>query len=439
MAKVAVIGAGNIELTRKIISDLFGAAELAGSLHIALHDIDPMRLATAEAIVRRIDSETCAAATIDAHADRRAALADADYVICQIEVGGLDAAVRDFEIPRRYGIRQTIGDTLGIGGIFRGLRTAPVLIGIARDMAELCPQAWLLSYCDPMAILCWSTYAAVPDLRVVGICHSVRDTHSMLADLVGRELAEITFHTAGVNHQAFVLTFEADGRSLYPDLDEAIAADPELRGHVRVELYRRFGFFPTESSEHAAEYLPWFLRHDREVARLGLPVDEYFRRRGKHLDDYERVRRMLAAGEPVTARWKHFEMASEIIHSLITDRSRTVYVSVPNRGLITNLPAEACVEVPATVDADGIHPQRIGDLPVQLAALNRTFLNVAELTVAAALNPRRSTIHQAAMLDPSTAATLTLPEIAAMCDELIGAHAALLPSLTDVTDDRIVA
>src|SRR6185369_4031630 len=275
MAKVAIIGAGNIELTRKIVSDLFGCAELAGSLRVALHDVDPTRLATAESIVRCIDAETGAAAAIDAHDDRRDALADADYVICQIEVGGFEAAVRDFEIPRRYGIRQTIGDTLGIGGIFRGLRTAPVLIAIANDMAELCPQAWLLSYCDPMAILCWSTYAATPALRVVGICHSVRDTHSMLADLVGRELAEITFHTAGVNHQAFVLTFELDGRSLYPDLDRAIAADPELRGHARVELYRRFGYFPTESSEHAAEYLPWFLRHEREVARLGLPVDEY--------------------------------------------------------------------------------------------------------------------------------------------------------------------
>ena len=438
MAKVAVIGAGNIELTRKILSDLFGCTELRGVLHVALHDIDASRLATADAVARRVDAETGADALIEAHIERKPALADADYVVCQLEVGGFEAALRDFEIPRRYGVRQTIGDTVGIGGIFRGLRTAPTMIDIGRDMAELCPHAWLLSYCDPMATLCWSVYAASPFDRIVGVCHSVRDTHALLADLVGRELDEITFRTAGVNHQAFVLTFAADGRSLYPDLDAALAADEELRRHVRVEIYRRFGYFPTESSEHAAEYLPWFLRHDAEIARLGLPVDEYFRRRGRHLDGYERIRRTLAAGEPVTARWKHFEMASEVIHSLITGAPREVYVNVPNRELISNLPGDACVEVPARIDADGVHPQPVGALPVQLAALNRTFLNVVELTVAAVREHRRSAVHQAAMLDPNTAATLSLPEISALCDELIEAHAALLPAalVRSSTDDR---
>jgi alpha-galactosidase len=427
MSKLAVVGAGNVELTRKIFSDLFGCVELRGTLQVALHDTDPGRLATAEVLAHRLNAESGAQAAIDVTADRRRALAGAGHVICQIEVGGFDGTLRDFEIPGRYGVRQTIGDTIGVGGIFRGLRTAPVLIELARDMVELCPDAWLISYCDPMATLCQAVRELTGFGRMVGVCHSVRDTHALLADLVGRDLREITFRTAGVNHQSFVLTFEADGRSLYPDLDQAIEADPELDEHVRTQIYRTFGYFPTESSEHAAEYVPWFLGHDAEVSRLHIPIGDNLRRRGNHLEEYERMRRTLAAGEPVLARWKPLEVASEVIHSLVTGEPRRVYVTVPNDGLVDNLPPTACVEVPATVDSTGIAAQPVGALPPQLAALNRTFLNVVELTVAALVEGRRSAIYQAAALDPNTSATLPLGKIKELCDELIAAHAVHLP------------
>ncbi|WP_062432817.1 family 4 glycosyl hydrolase [Herbidospora daliensis] len=423
MTRIVITGAGNVDLTRKILSDLFSAPELAGALRVALHDVDPGRLATAEALARRLDTESGAHARIEAAAARPALLDGADFVICQFDVGGYDALLRDLEIPRRYGLRQTLGDTIGVGGVFRALRTIPEMLALAADMARRCPDAWLLTYTDPMAALCWAVRAGSPLRNVAGLCHAVRDTHALLADLVGRELAEIDFRTAGVTHQAFVLRFESGGRSLYPDLDPLIAGDDD----VRSEIYRRFGHYPTESSEHAAEYVPWFLPHESEVRRLGLPVDEALRRGARKLDAYERLRGALASGEPLLAQWKHFEMASEVIHSMVTGTPREVYLTLPNEGLIDNLPPAACVEVPARVDGAGVRPVPIGALPVQLAALNRTYLNVVELTVTAALEQRRSAVYQAVMLDPATSAALPPAAIEALCDELIAAHGALLP------------
>jgi alpha-galactosidase len=428
MRKLALVGTDNLELIRKICSDLFGCVDLHGELSVALHDADLERLRVAEQLVRRLDEEAASHAVVQSCVNRRAAVSGADFVIANLDVGGHEASLRDFDAGRRYGLRQTIGDTIGIGGVFRGLRAAPVMLELGQDMSELCPDAWLLSYSDPMAILCWLTYAGTPFRRVVGLCHAARDTEALLADLVGRDLRDVTFLTAGVNHQSFVVTFEADGRSLYPDLDAVIASDPELHRHVRTEMYLRFGFYPTESSEHAAEYVPWILRSDAEVARLGVPVDDYFRRRARQTEEHDRLRARIGAGTNLLARWKRYEISSEIIHSLVTDTTRMVTVSVPNDGLIENLPGWACVEVPATVGASGITAHRIGPLPPQLAALNRTFLNVVELTVRAALDQDRSAVYQAAMLDPNTAATLTLADIEELCDELIQAHATLLAS-----------
>jgi alpha-galactosidase len=427
MTKVAFVGTGNATLTRKILSDLFTCADLRGTLRVALHDVDPDRLRVSEVLARRLDGEARAGALIEAEHDRKPALDGADFVVSQLEVGGYPAILRDFEVPRRHGVRQTVADTVGLGGIFRGLRTVPALVALGYDMAALCPQAWLLNCSDPMATLCSAVYTGSPFGRVVGLCHGVRDTHALLADLVGRDLAEVSFVTAGVNHQAFVLTFEADGRSLYPDLDAVIRADPALRHQVRTEIYRHFGYFPSESDAHAAEYVPWYLRHDAEVARLGIPVDDHLRRCGHDLDRYERLRRALAAGDRLLPRWKPPEMAFEVMHSIITGTPRRVSVNVANEGLVDNLPAHACVEVPAVVDGAGVRPAPVGALPVQLAALNRVFLNVVELTVAAAVEESRSAVYQAAMLDPNTAATLPAGRIVALCDELIDAHAGLLP------------
>src|SRR3954463_3939594 len=261
MTRIAFIGAGSVEFTRDLLGDLLGFGDL-DDLEIALHDIDPERLETAEAMARWTARELGAAPEISVHADRRAALDGADFAINMIQVGGHAATLTDFEIPARHGLRQTIGDTLGIGGIFRALRTIPVMLAIGRDMAELCPDAWLLNYTTPMAMLCQAYAQGSPHTRIVGLCHSVQHTTRTMAGYVDVPFEEIAFLGAGVNHQAFILRFEHDGEDLSPRLAERVESDPELQRHVRVDMYRRLGWFPTESSEHSAEYLPWYMHDD---------------------------------------------------------------------------------------------------------------------------------------------------------------------------------
>jgi len=425
MTRIAFVGAGSVEFTRDLLGDILSFPELADAT-IALHDIDAERLAAGEAMARATVETLAAPAAIEAHLDRRAALDGCDHVINMIQVGGHAATLIDFEVPKRHGLRQTIGDTLGIGGIFRALRTIPVMQGIAADMAELCPDAWLLNYTNPMAMLVWATYEGTPVTRVVGLCHSVQHTTRQLAELAGVPYDEVTYLGAGVNHQAWILRFERDGTSLYPLLDAAIARDPELLRRVRVEMYRRYGYFPTESSEHSAEYLPFFLRSDEMIDRFRVPVDEYVRRSEENLELYEQMRRQLAAGEPLTIE-RSLEYASLIIHAQVTGQPRTIYGSVRNDGLIANLPQGACVEVPCLADRAGVQPTAIGALPPQLAALNRTFLNVCELTVRAALDGDRDHVYHAALLDPNASATLSPAAICAMVDDLIDAHADALP------------
>src|SRR5579863_2446101 len=428
VVKVAFIGAGSVEFTRNVVTDLCGYPELAGGLDLALHDVSAERLAHARTLAERIVAQSGARATVTASADRHAVLAGAGYVINEIQVGGYDATRLDFDIPARYGVRQTIADTLGIGGIFRGLRTIPVVTAIGRDMAELCPDAYLLNYTNPMAMLPWAVYAGTPFSNVFGLCHSVRDTHAFLAGLVGLDRAEVDFVTAGFNHQAFVLRFEHQGKSLYPRLHEIVDASPELQRRVRVELFRRFGYFPTESSEHSAEYVPWFMRHDDQVERFRIFVGDYLARSEENLRELEALARQLDAGAPLDLA-PASELASEFIHSVETGTEREIYVNVRNGGLITNLPDQCCVEVPCEVGAGGARPKPVGALPAQLAALNRTFLNVVELTVRAALDGRRDHVYQAALLDPNTSATLTTAQTIAMCDELLEAHQQFIPSV----------
>jgi alpha-galactosidase len=427
MPRITLIGAGSVEFTRILLADLIAFPELAEST-IVLHDIDPERLDTAQQIALATNRATGAQLRIEAHLDRRAALEGADFVINEIQVGGYDATLRDFEIPKRYGLRQTIGDTLGVGGIFRGLRTIPVVLAIADDIAQVCPDAVLLNYTNPMAMLPWAVWESGRNTRVVGLCHSVQNTHEQIAEIVDVPVEEIDFLTGGVNHQAFVLKFERDGESLYPLLDDAIARDPDGLGRrVRVELYRQFGHFPTESSEHSAEYLPWFMRHDEQLERYRIPVDEYLRRSRENLEEYAQIKRTLAAGEPLETLSEN-ELAPRYIHSMTTDTERIEYGNVRNDGLIENLPDGCCVEVPCRVDRDGVHPIAIGKLPPQCAALNRTFINVVELTVRAALEGRRDHVYQAVMLDPNASATLTIGQVHALVDELIEAHGELLPA-----------
>ena len=426
MTRITFIGAGSVEFTRNLLGDVLTFPELSDA-EVVLHDISPERLATAAAMAAWTNQAVGGRARVEAQLDRRAALAGADFVINTIEVGGIAATRLDFDIPRKYGLRQTIADTSGVGAVFRALRTIPVMHGIAADMAELCPGALMLNYTNPMAMNCWAWYEAWPGVPIVGLCHSIQNTSRQVAEYVGVPPDEVTFLGAGVNHMSWVLRLEHEGRSLYPALDAAIAADPEGLGrHVRVQIYERFGYFPTESSEHFAEYVPWFMRDDAEIERLRIPVGEYIRRSEENLGFYEEEVRMLAAGEPFEIE-RSQEYASLIIHSMVTGEQRTIYGNVRNTGLITNLPQDACVEVPCLVDRAGVQPTFVGDLPAQCAALDRTFLNVVELTVRAALDGDPARILQAVMLDPNAAATLSLSQMKAMVDELRAAHHDALP------------
>ncbi|MFJ3894801.1 alpha-glucosidase/alpha-galactosidase [Streptomyces sp. NPDC090083] len=422
--KIVFVGAGSVVFTQGLLADLLAFDEL-GSAHIALHDIDAERLATAHAAALRIADTLGKAPTVTAHADRREALADADFVINIVQIGMVDATRTDFEIPARYGLRQTIGDTLGIGGIFRALRTFPFLRELGRDIAEMCPQAWLLNYTNPMAMNVQYLTEATGLTRVVGLCHSVYWTMRDLADLVKVPYEEVSYHAAGVNHQAWVLRFEHEGRDLYPRLDELIAGDEQLRRRVRVDMYRRLGHYPTETSEHSSEYVPWYLHHTSEIERLRLPVGEYLKIVDENTAEYERTRDALAAGAPITVEGT-MEYAPQIIHSMVTGTPRTIYGNVPNRGLIDNLPAHGVVEVPCLVDSLGVQPTRVGALPPQLAALNRTYLSANDLVVRAAVEDEPRHIRHAAMTDPATAAALPVEDIWRLCDDMVTAHGDLL-------------
>jgi alpha-galactosidase len=422
--KITFIGAGSVVFTQGLLADLFAFEELRDA-HIALHDIDAERLATAEGAARHIADHLGATPRITAHADRRAALDGAAFVINIVQVGMREATRTDFGIPARYGLRQTIGDTMGVGGIFRALRTFPLLKSLGEDIAELCPDAWLLNYTNPMAMNVRYLAEATGLTRVVGLCHSVYWTMQGLAELIGVPYEDVDYLAAGVNHQAWVLRFERDGQDLYPLLDAAIEADPQLRRRVRVDMYRRLGRYPTETSEHSAEYVPWYLGHAAEVERLRLPVGAYLDIVDENTALYEKTREALAAGAPLPVAGT-MEYAPQIIHSMVTGTPRTVYGNVPNHGLIDNLPAGGTVEVPCLVDRLGVQPTRIGSLPPQLAAPNRAYLGMNELVVRAALEDEPRHIRHAAMCDPATGAALPVERIWELCDEMVGAHEALL-------------
>src|SRR5262245_59032527 len=430
--RVTIIGAGSVEFTRGIVADLCGYEELHGSLELALHDIDEERLRYAERAAVQIVERSGARYPVSAHPKRASAFDGADYLINEIQVGGYRATLTDFEVPKKYGLRQTIGDTIGIGGVMRGLRTIPVMIEMADEMVERCPDGLLLTYTNPMAMVPWGIWSGsrlAPE-RVIGVCHSVRDTHAFLAHTVGIPLERIEFRTAGLNHQCFVYAFRDrdTGEDLYPRLREIVDADPEGLGRrVRVELFRRFGFFPTESSEHSAEYVPWFLHAEDQVTRLRIEVDEYLRRSEDNLAEWEEIKRALDAGEilPVEA---NDELASQFIRAFETGERTELYGNVRNEGLIDGLPEDACVEVAVLTGSKGrVSATRFGTLPPQCLALNRTFVNVAELTVRAVLEGSRDLVRQAALMDPNTGATLRTTEIVDLVDDLIEAHGDLIP------------
>ncbi len=377
-----------------------------------------------------------AKATVAATLDRRDALDGADYVVTSFQVGGLEPSTMvDFEVPKRFGLRQTIADTLGVGGIMRGLRTIPVLLDVCRDMEELCPDALLLNYVNPMAMLCWAV-AEATSIRTVGLCHSVQHTAGELAADLALPADELDYHVAGINHVAFFLRLERGGEDLYPDLLRVLQDDrvPDWN-RVRYELLRHFGYFVTESSEHFAEYVPWFIKADRPdlIERFNIPLDEYPRRSRAQIAEWEALRADLERDDSALGVERSAEYGADIIRACETGEPYAFNGNVPNRSdgglLIDNLPADCCVEVPCVASATGIEPQAVGALPRHLAALMHTNINVQGLTVEAALTGRRERVYHAAMLDPHTAAELSLDEIRSLVDDLLDAHGDWIPPL----------
>jgi alpha-galactosidase len=411
------------------LGDILSFPELADST-ISLHDIDEERLRTTVIVAHKIAERLEANPTIEATLDRRAALDSADYAINMIQVGGYEpGTVIDFEIPKKVGLRQTIADTLGIGGIMRGLRTIPVLIDMSRDMEEVCPDVLHLNHVNPMAMNCWALSRATP-IKTVGLCHSVQGTLMEIAMDMGVTPNEINYICAGINHMAFYLRLECDGQDLYPRLRQVLEEDrvPD-HNRVRYEMFKRLGYFVTESSEHFSEYTPWFIKRDRPdlIEKFNIPLDEYITRCEDQIASWEKLRKKLEDPRRKVRVSRSEEYGSLIIHSQETGTPRVVYGNVANTGLIDNLPQGCCVEVPCLVDENGVQPTKIGALPPQLAALMQTNVNVQSLTVEAALSGKREHIYHAAMLDPHTAAELDLDQIWSLVDDLIAAHGDWLP------------
>ena len=428
MPKVAFIGAGSTVFARNLTLDLLGFESLRDTTELVLMDIDEERLRTSETVARRVADHFGADTRITATTDRRTALDGADYVVTMMQVGGYrPATITDFEVPRRFGLRQTIADTLGVGGIMRGLRTIPVLLDMCREMEELCPDALLLQYVNPMVSNCWAI-AEATKIEVVGLCHSVQGTIKQLAHDLGVGPEELDYLCAGINHVAFYLRLEQDGQDVYPRLREVT---PPGWNRVGYAVLEHFGYFVTESSEHFAEYSPWFIKDGRDdlVERFNVPLDLYLARCEDQIAQWHELRAKLEHGDELEIR-RSDEYGACIVNAIETGERFAFNGNVPNRGkLIEDFAEDAVVEVPVVADADGLHPQRVGALPPQLAGIIRSNLTVHELVVRAALERRRDHVYHAAMLDPHTGAELSLDEIHDLVDELLAAHGDLIPEL----------
>ena len=435
---IVLVGAGSTVFAKNLLGDILGYPALADS-RIVLFDIDPERLQTSEIVAHRVARTLGVSPTIWSTTDRAKALDGADYVITMIQVAGYrPGTVIDFEIPSKYGLRQTIADTLGIGGIMRAIRTVPVLLDLAADMEQLCPNAVHINYANPMAMNCWGLNQG-SKITTVGLCHSVPLTARDLCSDIGVPFEEVTYQVAGINHMAFFLRLEYRGEDLYPRVREFLESGVRPARHhddgavladrVRYEVFKRTGYFVTESSEHFSEYVPWFIKRDRPdlLERFEVPLDEYVRRCENQIAGWESLRTKMEDDAYELEVHRSVEFGSSIIHSMETGEPCVIYGNVANDGIIDNLPAGCTVEVPCLVDANGIQPTRVGTLPPQLAALMQTNVNVQSLTVEAILTGNRDHVYHAAMLDPHTAAELDLDQIWSMVDELLAAHGEWIP------------
>ncbi|MBE1441143.1 MULTISPECIES: alpha-glucosidase/alpha-galactosidase [unclassified Paenibacillus] len=429
MSKITFLGAGSTVFAKNVLGDCMLTPSLQG-FELALFDIDLERLKDSENMLNNLKATTGSTCVVKAYTDRKEALRGAKYVVNAIQVGGYDpCTITDFEIPKKYGLRQTIADTVGIGGIFRNLRTIPVMLDFAKDIQEVCPDAWFLNYTNPMAVLtnAMITYGGV---KTVGLCHSVQGCVSHLFKNLEMDSTGVHWKIAGINHMAWLLEVTKDGVDLYPEIKRR-AREKQKETHkdmVRYELMFRFGYYVTESSEHNAEYHPYFIKRNYPelIERFNIPLDEYPRRCIRQIDKWKTMRDEIVNNKSLEHK-RSKEYASYIFDAMETNVPFKIGGNVMNTGLITNLPKEACVEVSCLVDADGVTPTYVGDLPPQLAALNRTNINTQLLTLEAAITGKKEHIYHAAMLDPHTAAELSIDDIVAMCDDLIEAHGNWLP------------
>ncbi|ETT68893.1 alpha-galactosidase [Paenibacillus sp. FSL R7-277] len=429
MSKVTFIGAGSTVFAKNVLGDIMATPALQG-FELALFDIDLQRLNDSASMLQNLKKSSGSTCTVNMYTDRKEALRGAKYVVNAIQVGGYDpCTITDFEIPKKYGLRQTIADTVGIGGIFRNLRTIPVMLDFAADIREVCPDALFLNYTNPMAVLTnvMNTYGGV---NTIGLCHSVQQCIPGLFDHLGIDKTGVQAKIAGINHMAWLLEVTRDGEDLYPEIKRR-AAEKQLEPHydmVRYEMMLKFGYYITESSEHNAEYHPYFIKRNYPelIERFQIPLDEYPRRCVEQIKGWEQMRGELVNNQDLTHERSH-EYASYILEAMETDVPFKIGGNVMNTGLITNLPREACVEVPCLVDRSGVTPTFVGDLPPQCAALNRTNINTQLLTIEAAMTRKKDHIYHAAMLDPHTAAELSMDDIVSMCDDLIAAHGDWLP------------
>ena len=433
MPKVTLMGAGSSIFAKNVVGDCILCDAISKDLDVALYDIDAGRLSESKAMIEAMNSQyingRVRVRTYLGVENRKEALRGADFVINSVQIGGYKpCTVIDFEIPQKYGLRQTIGDTLGIGGIFRALRTIPVVKSFAEDMEAVCPNAWFLNYTNPMAMVtgCLQRYT---NIKTVGLCHSVQVCSERLLKALDIEAEGFTEKIAGINHMAWLLEISDDkGNDLYPLIRERALRKNSGAKHddmVRYEYIRRFGYYCTESSEHNAEYNPYFIKPNYPdlIEKYNIPLDEYPRRCVRNINNWQKLRDEVY-NNGVVEHMRTDEYASYIIEAMLGGKEIKIGGNVINHGFITNLPSEACVEVPCVVNSEGIHPTKVGALPLQLAALNMTNVNVQLLTIEAAVTRKKEAIYHAAMLDPHTAAVLSLDDIVAMCDELIEAHGA---------------
>lgn len=440
--KITFIGAGSSVFMKNIVGDVLQQKAVSGA-SIALMDINPTRLGESAVIAGKLVSTLGVQATVETYTDQRKALEGSDFVVVCFQVGGYEpSTVIDFEVPKKYGLRQTIADTLGVGGIMRGLRTVPHLWSVCEDMMQVCPDALLLQYVNPMAINTWAIAEKFPKIKQVGLCHSVQGTAYELARDLDIPIGQIRYLSAGINHMAFFLKFEqrlADGsyKSLYPDLVRGYKEgrypkpshwNERCLNKVRYEMLTRLGYFVTESSEHFAEYTPYFIKDGRDdlIEKFAVPLDEYPRRCLEQIELWKTQAETYKNAETIKVERSN-EYTAAIVNSIWTGEPSVIYGNVQNNGLISSLPARAAVEVPCLIDRSGVQPTRIGELPPQLTALMRTNINVQELTVAALMTENPEHIYHAAMLDPHTAAELDLDQIWHLVTDMLVAHGDMIP------------